>query len=250
MTYSIELFKKLEKLDPSIRNVLYEILQELQQNVTKDEFNDLKEIVKELSNNVKELSEAQKKTEQRLNELAEAQKKTEQRLNELAEAQKKTEQRLNELAEAQKETEKELKKLIGEHRKTREHLGGLSHSVGYILEDRAYKGLPPLLERDFRIKIIEPLKRQFIEITENNYEEINIIGRGKVDTREVLIIGEAKTQLKKRDVDNFLRKMDKLKYLLPEEKIVIFVTYQTSPKVEKYLKNKGLKIYYSYEFPI
>ena len=222
MTYSIELFKKLEKLDPSIRNVLYDILQELQQNVTKEEFNELKEIVKELSNNVKELSKAQKRTEQRLNELA----------------------------EAQKETEQELKKLIGEHKKTREHLGGLSHTVGYILEDRAYKGLPPLLERDFKIKIMEPLRRQFIEITENNYEEINIIGKGRDDNREVLVIGEAKTQLKKRDVDNFLKRLDKLRYILPEDKIVIFVTYQTSPKVEKYINSKGLKVYYSYEFPL
>ena len=53
--------------------------------------------------------------------------------------------KVNELAEALKRTEEELRKLISEHRKTREQLGGLSHTVGYILEDRSYAALPYLL---------------------------------------------------------------------------------------------------------
>ncbi len=56
--------------------------------------------------------------------------------------------KVNELAEAQKRTEEELRKLISEHRKTREQLGGLSHTVGYILEDRSYVALPHLLSKE------------------------------------------------------------------------------------------------------
>ena len=185
-----------------------------------------------------------------MNELAEAQKKTEQRLNELAEAQKKTEQRLNELAEAQKKTEEELRKLIEEHRETRQQLGNLTHTVGYVLEDRAYKGLPPLIMRDFGIEVIENLRRSYIEISKDKYEEVNILGRGRKNGKEVWIIGDCKSQLKKTDVDEFLNLVKKIEPFLKGEKILIAVTYQTSPPVRKYIAEKGIKLYFSYEMPL
>ncbi len=79
--------------------------------VKVSDFNELKQIVKELA-------EAQKRTGERVEELAEAQKQSEKRLTrleeavtELAEAQKRTEKRVEELAEAQKQSEKRLTKL-------------------------------------------------------------------------------------------------------------------------------------------
>ena len=63
------------------------IYRELQQTVTKEDFQDLRKTVSDLA-------EAQKRTETRLEELAEAQKRTEARVEELAEAQKRTEARL------------------------------------------------------------------------------------------------------------------------------------------------------------
>ncbi|NOY65648.1 MAG: chordopoxvirus fusion protein [Nitrospirae bacterium] len=155
-----------------------------------------------------------------------------------------------ELAEAQKKTEEELKKLVSEHRKTREQLGGLTHTVGYILEDRAYRGLPELLKRDFGIEVTTPLKRDYIELSPGRYEEVNIIGRGRRNGQEVLIVGECKTQLKKADIDSFIRFVKKVKDILPEDKILLTVTYQASPPVREYAKQKGIKLYFSYEMPI
>ncbi|MCX7793555.1 MAG: hypothetical protein N2257_03995 [Thermodesulfovibrionales bacterium] len=63
-----------------------------------------------------------------------------------------------ELAEAQKRTEEEIRELVAEHRKTREHLGGLQHTVGYVLEDRAYVGLPALLEKEMGINSLSLLE--------------------------------------------------------------------------------------------
>ena len=253
MTYSTNIIRLLDKVEPSIKEVLIAILEEIErqrrqweESVTKIEFNELKEIVTELGKKVEELAEAQKKTEQRVNELAEAQKKTEQRLNELAEAQKKTEQRLNELAEAQKKTEEELRKLISEHRKTREQLGGLSHTVGYILEDRSYAALPHLLSKEFGIKV-EEIKRDFVELSPNRYEELNIIGKGRKNGTPVWILGECKTQLRKKDVDSFLKKISRIEHLFPGEKLLIMVTYQTSPQVRNYVQQKGIKLYFSYQ---
>ena len=114
MPYSVNIIRLLEKVEPSTREVLLAVLEEIEGQrevtVTKKEFNELKEIVKDLGQTVKELAEAQKKSEQRLTRL---------------------EQTVAELAEAQKKTEAELEKLVGEHRKTREQFGGLAHTVGY-----------------------------------------------------------------------------------------------------------------------
>ncbi|MEJ5301435.1 MAG: hypothetical protein WHS38_10650 [Thermodesulforhabdaceae bacterium] len=129
MPVSVSFIKELDTVDPKLRRVLITMLEELErqreESVTKKEFIDLKEIVRELGKTVQDLAVAQKRTEERVNELAEAQKRTEQRLEslatrveELAEAQKRTEERLeslakrvDELAEAQKRTEERLESL-------------------------------------------------------------------------------------------------------------------------------------------
>ncbi len=176
MPYSINIIRLLEKVDPTLREVLLAILEEIEkqrkqweETVTKTEFNELKQIV-------------------------------------------------SELAEAQKRTEEELKKLVGEHRKTREQLGGLAHTVGYILEDRAYESLPDVLEKELGIKVKE-LKRDFVEIA----------------------------PIKKRDVDSFLKKVARVERHFPREKIFVMVTYQVSPQVRSYIEEKGIKLYLSYQ---
>jgi prefoldin subunit 5 len=259
---------------------------EIANTLIKEGFQELREIVRVLSERIDRLAEAQSKTEQAVDsfkrtseenfnrvwkvivELTEAQKRTEERINELAEAQAKTEQSLesfkktteenfsrvwkaiDELTEAQKKTEEELKRLVGEHKKTREHLGTLSHTVGYVLEDRAYKGLVGLLKRDFSLEVIEGLRRDYIEVGIDKYEEVNIIGRARVNGKEVWVIGECKSQLKKGDVDEFLRSVKRIEPYVSGEKVIVAVTYQAPPPVRKYVEQKGIKLYFSYELPL
>ena len=354
MGYSVNIIKLLERVDAPMKEVLIEILAEMErqrmqweESVTKKEFNELKEIVAELaqlqkmteqslgtlcqrveelaeaqrkteqrveelaeaqkkteerleslSQRVEELAEAQRKTEQRVEELAEAQRKTEQRVEELAEAQKKTEERLDslskrveelaeahkkleqrvdaltqrveELAEAQRKTEErlnslakkveelteavkqmqmEMRKLALDLKKTREDLGYLSHTVGYLLEDRAYEGLPLLLKRDFGIQVHE-LKRDYVEVAPNTYVELNVVGKGEKEGTPVWILGECKSQLKKRDVDDFLKNVSKVKGHFSGEKVMVAITYQTSPMVKRYAEELGIRLYYSYELRI
>ncbi|SFM85079.1 hypothetical protein [Thermodesulforhabdus norvegica] len=267
----LELKEEVEKLAQSIRELAeaqkrteerIDQLAEAQRR-TEERINQLAEAQKKaeerltkLEKTVQELAEAQRRTEERVNQLAEAQKKAEERLTklektvqELAEAQKRTEERVNQLAEAQRRTEEALKKLTEEHRKTREHLGGLSHSVGYILENQAYRALPELLRKDFGLEVRDRLKRDLIEVGKSRWEEINIIGRGLKDGEEIIILGEAKTQLKKKDVDSFVRKVARLEEFRERNKLLICVTHQVlNPEVIKYATNKGVhKIYFSYE---
>ena len=241
MPVSIALIRKLEEIEPRLRGVLFAILEEIErqreETVTKKEFNELKEIVRELA-------QAQKRTEQRVEELAAAQKQTEVRLTRL-------EKVVEELAQAQKQTEKELQKLIKEHTKTREQVGGLSITVGYILENEAMKALPTLLLKEFGLKVEDRLVRKFIKDKKGRPIEINIIGKAIRDGERVVIIGEAKTQLSKNKVLEFLRKKIRpLEGVFKEELFPILVTHMiTQPDVEEYAYKNGIKrVYYSYEF--
>jgi len=251
-----------------LRAIVEELVREVRalaraQERTEERIGALVEAQRRTEAQVEELTKAQRRTEERVSgleeavkALAEAQRKTEERVSRLeeaverlAEAQRKTEERLDQLAEAQRRTEEELRKLIGEHRRTREELGGLSHTVGYILEDRAYVSLPELLKRDTGVEV-EELKRDFVEFAPGRYEEINILGKGRRDGERVWIIGDCKAQLKKRDVDAFLRRLSRIEHLFPGEKVYVAVTYQASPQVREYLEGKGLRLYLSYQLRI
>jgi len=205
---------------------------------------------------LQELAQAQARTEKRLEELAQAQARTEKRLEELAQAQAGTDARVGrleaamaELAQAQARTERRLEKLIGEHAETRRQLGGLSAAVGYGLEDRAFKALPELLRRDYGIELLERLRRGYLRDNEGQMLETNILGRAKKNGREILIVGEAKSQLSKGEVDRFLRrKLARLKGIGPELFPVIVTYMTTAADVEDYARGKGLALYFSFDF--
>jgi len=189
--------------------------------VKTSDFNELKEIV---------------------GELAEAQKRTELRVEELAQAQK-------ELAEAQKRTEESLQSLIHEHQETRRQLGGLARTVGYGLENQAYKSLPRLLERDFGIVVTEGLKRRWVRDNEGEEIEVNIIGEGERDGKKITIVGECKSHLSKNKVDAFVRrKLERLEGVF-DEIFPLIVTHMTSSAdVEDYVEKQGIALYYSYDW--
>ncbi|MGQ9570433.1 MAG: hypothetical protein ACUVUQ_06255 [Thermodesulfovibrionales bacterium] len=50
--------------------------------------------------------------------------------------------------------------------------GGLSDTVGYNLENSAYKSLPKLLARDFSIKVEGKLIRKYIEHPDGRYDKV------------------------------------------------------------------------------
>ncbi|KJU87168.1 Chordopoxvirus fusion protein [Candidatus Magnetobacterium bavaricum] len=85
----------------------------------------------------------------------------------------------------------------------RRNLGGLSNSVGYALENEAYRELPRFLRAKYGIDISE----RFIR-TEVNGREINILGKGTRHGKQVLIAGEAKLRLQVFDAPASLSPQD------------------------------------------
>ncbi len=266
----MELLEAFEELPSELRGPLLKVARAIQkvvgESVKREDFIELKGVVDQLA-------EAQRKTEERLrqltvgvDQLAEAQRKTEERLgqltvgvDQLAEAQRKTEERLgqltvrvDQLAEAQRKTEKVLTKLVEDHSETRKRLESMSDAVGYELENKSYRALPILLKRDLDLQIEDRLLRKFILGPDGRrYIQINIYGWGKRDGERVLILGEAKTSLSKREVNKFLKHVKLVSSLegIHEDRIIIVAVVHTiTPEVEKYAQEMGIKIYWSYEF--
>ncbi|MCS7149590.1 MAG: chordopoxvirus fusion protein, partial [Caldimicrobium sp.] len=210
---------------------------------------------KKTEERLEELASAQKKTEERLEELASAQKKTEERLEELALAQKKTEERLEELALAQKKTEEEVRLLTKEVKKikfdlenVKDHVGALANTVGYTLENEAYKYLPKLLKEFYNIQVLGDLKRDFIEIAPKKYVEINILGRAKKDGEDLFIVGESKVQLRISHIKEFKKKLEKIREVVKIKLLPIFVCHQAKPEVKQFCSEQGILLFLSYQF--
>ena len=158
----------------TIAGVIGAMYEELKNSVTKVEFNELIEVVKELA-------EAQKRTELRVEELAEEQRS-------LAEAQKRTEVEVRELAKALKDT--------------RVMVGGLSDTVGYGLEDRAIRSLPALLKDKYRISVSAPLVRKFVRYN-GRQDELNIFGKGRKGRKQLYLVGEQNRACQKNTLTIF-----------------------------------------------
>ena len=283
MGMSVALYRKLERVAPDLRDALLSLFEEVERNreeaVTKHEFNELKDVVRQLAEaqlktevrldnltvkmeelaeaqkktearldrltvKVEELAEAQKRTEARVEELAEAQKRTEARVEELAEAQKRTEARVEELAEAQKRTEKEVAVLARGLKTTREQVGGLSRSMAYALENEAYRKLPAFLEANHGIRVQDRIIRADVAD-----EEINFFARALQGDKPVVLVGESVLRLDDASkLRSLRRKLQKVGAVVAEEPLPIIVTHYAKPKVLEKAREAGILVIQSFEW--
>ncbi len=268
----IDIVRKINKVEPDTREILLDILNEIEEQrkqfenqVTKVEFNELKEIVKDLAKaqkrteqRLEELAEAQKKTETRIEELAEAQKRTDARLDsltekveQLAEAQRETEKRMSslekkmeELAEAQRKTEEEVRKLSVGLKINREQIGGLSKSVAYALENDAYRKIPEFLKENYGYKLLERIIR-----TEIENEEINLLAKMEKDGKQFVLVGESVLKLDdKSKIRKLLNKVNIVKENIGGEIVPIIITHFAKKKILDRAKKAGIIVIQSFEW--
>ena len=181
--------------------------------------------------------------------LAVAQARAEERLEGVETRMDRVEATLDRLAAAQAGTEEALKRLAEAHDETRKQLGGLSHTVGYILENEAYRALPALLAADHGLEVEDRLIRTYLTTDRGYPVEVNIFGRGRRNGREVVVIGESKSQLSAKNIDHFIQgRLTRLEPLF-EDVFPVLVTHMiSSPDVAAYAQERGIALYYSYQF--
>jgi multidrug efflux pump subunit AcrA (membrane-fusion protein) len=229
--------------EPQQAAILAEVVTEAYSELVKThDFNELKDIVRTLA-------QAQVRTDLRMEELAQAQSRTEMRMEELAQAQSRTEQRMEELVQAQTRTEAAIQTLVKDNKSIRKELGGLSTTVGYQLENEAYKALPGLLLRDYNIRLEGDLKRGYVTDNQGRALEINILGDAIQDMQPIKIIGESKSQLSVPKINRFIeRQLNAVLGVFPQIFPILVTHMGSSPEVEGYAKEKGIALYYSYDF--
>ncbi|MEW6609623.1 MAG: DUF3782 domain-containing protein [bacterium] len=256
----IRYLEAIDRLPIEIKHPMLEAFElfkdEIANTVKKEDFNELKGIVRELATaqkrteiKVEELAEAQKRTEIKVEELADAQKKSEGRLTkleiaveELAETQKKTEQtmmegfnclskRIDELAQCQKKTEEEMRE-------------GFKYLTNQITSLGSRWGI--YNEGTFRTTIRALMSRQpGVEVREGFYggHQVDIVISG---SEHILL--EITSRMLTKDIQKIYDAGDDYKQKEGIEPILMVATSYISPNLMKKMVDLKRKIeIFSYE---
>jgi hypothetical protein len=105
------------------------------------------------------------------------------------------------------------------------------------------------LAKDYGLVVQQKLDRGYLTDKMGNALEVNIFGRAIKDDQEVMIIGESKSQLSKKEVDRFVRrKLDRFTGVFPNIFPLLVTHMTTEPDVATYAKDKGIAVYSSSSF--
>ena len=211
----------------ALASVIGEVYENLANIVTKSDFNELKEVVRELA-------EAQKRTELKVEELAEAQKRTEETVRILV-------LDVSELKSDMKEVKKDIKDV-------KKQMGGLSMDVGYGIEDKYLFLMEDFAFHQYEIKI-SGAERKFIHYPDGKTDEVNLYMEGEQKGKRVYLIGEAKAQPGKKDIDQFAARLERLRGYFKAEVKGFMIGYLFHPEVEEHAKANypGIDLFKTYE---
>ena len=205
-----------------LANVLVETHAEL---VTRGDFH-------RLTCTVEELAEAQKRTEHRVEQLAEAQKRTELRLEELAEAQLEMQHAVTELGTQVTG----LTRQVGDLAK---QVGGLANAVGANLEDFACELVPELLEKYWRFATASAGPEE-LSTADGEAREFDVVVRGTIDGRPVVVVCETKATVSTTEVSKFLRIVEKVRAAHPGEDVrPLFFGYKANAAARALIVEAG-----------
>ncbi len=150
------------------------------------------------------------------------------------------------MAKAQVESEEALANLARVVREQNVKIDRLSDVIGFGLEDIARVVLPGWLYRHLGIKV-EDLRREFFEINQRRVE-VNLYGEGRVKDKPVVIVGECKSRIHKRDVDKFFENVyEPVSKIKNVEVVGVLFGFLIYPEARERAKKLGIHAVASYE---
>jgi hypothetical protein len=186
--------------------------------VKTSDFNELKEIVRNLAEAQGRMAEAQERTEEQISELTAV-----------------------------------VADLVRSMNGLRREMGGLSRGFSYSLENEAYRMLPAYLQERYDITIQERIIR-----TEINGEEINFFARGQRNGDSICLVGESKIQIDERRenrrdaygvLDQLERKANVVQDKYPDCVIVrLLVTHYARPSFLEMARSRDIIVVQSFEW--
>jgi len=186
------------------------------------------------------LAAAQARTDERMGQLAAAQARTEERVGRLEDATAALVEGQRQLAASQARTDAALRQLARQ-------VGGLSETVGGDIEDIAYIVLYDVLKREFGWEV-GVLARAW-QRWNGRIEEIDVFGQAtdpSQPARTLWIVGEAKHNLTRHEVERFARLAKRARRHLIGEVYAVCFSYRARPEVQTRLQELGIPLLFSY----
>jgi len=167
-------------------------------------------------------------------------------VEELAEAQKRTEHRVEQLAETQLEMQHAITELgtqvtgltrqVGDLAK---QVGGLSNAVGANLEDFACELVPELLEKYWRLATTSAGPEE-LALADGTVREFDVVVRGTIDDRPVVVVCETKATVSTTEVSKFLSIVEKVRAAHPGEDVrPLFFGYKANAAARALIVEAG-----------
>jgi hypothetical protein len=165
-----------------------------------------------------------------LSHLAEAQARTEESLRQLAAAQARTEARLEELAAAQARTDLSVQALA-------QQVGRLADTIGFTLEDLAREVTPAYLAQHYNIHVPQ-LDRHFIRL-DGQELELDLYGNGQRDGERITVVGEVRSRIYGRDVEDAVRRTVQLAPQLAGTPMTVLFGFVIHPSARETAQRLG-----------
>ncbi len=176
------------------------------------------------------LAEVQVRSEERFARLEEAQIRTEERFARLEEAQARTEARVEQLAAAQARTERAVQTLA-------QQVGRLADTIGFTLEDLAREVTPPYLAQHYNIHVSQ-LDRHCIVLGDQELE-FDLYGAGQRDGETVTVVGEVRSRIYGRDVEDAVRRTTRLTSQLSGTPVTVLFGFVIHPSAREAAQRLG-----------
>jgi hypothetical protein len=152
-------------------------------------------------------------------------------VRDLAEIHGRTDEKLGRLADAQARTEWAVKDLA-------KQVGGLSAALGGSLEDFACDLVPELLEKYWAMTV-ESAAPEDVTVGDGP-REVDIVVRGRIEGRPLVVICEAKATVSVKEVKRFLALVGRLRDARPADDIrPLFFGYKADRRARELIVASG-----------
>ena len=190
------------------------------------------------------LAEAQARTEESMRQLAAAQTRmaaaqarTEARLEELATAQARTEVRMEELTAAQTRMTAAQARTDLAVQALAQQVGRLADTIGFTLEDLAREVTPAYLAQHYNIHVPQ-LDRHFIRL-DGQELKLDLYGNGQRDGERVTVVGEVRSRIYGRDVEDAVRRTARLAPQLSGTPMTVLFGFVIHPSARETAQRLG-----------
>ncbi|MEM4189833.1 MAG: hypothetical protein QW544_04905, partial [Candidatus Caldarchaeum sp.] len=205
----------------------------------------LREGQEKLWEEVKSLREGENRLWEEVRSLREGQEKLWENQNKLWEEVRSLREGQNRLEESMVRLQDAVTLLTQAHRELAKQVGALSETIGFGLEDIAKVVVPGWLQRHEGIVMAEEFVRRWITVNGEEIE-VNLYGEGEKNGRKLVIVGEAKSRIYKREVEAFDAWAERVAVSVGGEVYKFMFGYLIHPSAEEEGRKRKITLIASY----